>query len=167
MLSSDWLWGLSILAPAFQHYKMLSGARVCLPSLYLLCHWSPDHCNLTRAGSDMWSNLSSQHQPIRGLHPALWTNERLEMCDIWPMREPCRNVSIAMISYRWQKLDKMNGASVEMSLWYLTDSNLVKTDLQNYKIFWERQYSCSFLTCVIKSKDCCLKFICDLSEVNK
>ena len=105
MLSSDWLWGLSILAPAFQHYKMLSGARVCLPSLYLLCHWSPDHCNLTRAGSDMWSNLSSQHQPIRGLHPALWTNERLEMCDIWPMREPCRNVSIAMISYRWQKLD--------------------------------------------------------------
>ena len=139
--------------------RCLSGARVGPPSLYLLCHWSPDHCNLTRAGSDMWSNLSSQHQPIRGLYPALLTNERLELCDIWPMRGPCRNVSIAMISYRWQKLD--NNEWGKMSLW----QQLCEIDLQKYKIFWEPQYSCSFLTCVVKYEDFCLEFICDLSEV--
>ena len=35
----------------------------------------------------------------------------------WPMRRPCRNVSNAMISFRWQKLDNNEWAvSVQMSL---------------------------------------------------
>ena len=135
MLSSDWRWGLSILAPAFQHYKMLSGARVCPSSLYLLCHWSPDHCNLTRVGSDMRSNLSSQHQPIRGLYPALWTNERLACVTFDQWESPVALSVLQWLVIADRSWTTMNGASVEISLWYLTDSNLVKTDLQKYKKF--------------------------------
>ena len=132
MLSSDWRWGLSILAPAFQHYKMLSGARVCPSSLYLLCHWFPDHCNLTRVGSDMRSNLSSQHQPIRGL---LWTNERLACVTFDQWESPVALSVLQWLVIADRSWTTMNGASVEISLWYLTDSNLVKTDLQKYKKF--------------------------------